>query len=86
MKLTRFCCKFKRQSLLNCYFSCNNLGNSLLHRLTNVTNYKLRVELERFNGICVYAEYLNFTIGPPSSKYTLMISGYSGTAGNVKRC
>ena len=57
------------------------LGLFLLNRLTNKKSYKLRVELETFDGGSAYAEYLNFAIGSPSSDYRLQISGFSGTAG-----
>ena len=57
------------------------LGLFLLNRLTKKKSYKLRVELETFDGSSAYGEYLNFAIGYPISSYRLHISGFSGTAG-----
>ena len=56
-------------------------GNFLLYSLTNKQKFKLRVELETFDGKRSYAEYLEFVIGSPNLNYILMVSGYSGTAG-----
>ncbi|XP_045177353.1 tenascin-N-like [Mercenaria mercenaria] len=56
------------------------LGNDKIWKLTNGGHYKLRVDLVDQNGDKGYAEYSSFSIGDESSKYTLNISGHSGTA------
>ncbi|XP_053383824.1 fibrinogen-like protein A [Mercenaria mercenaria] len=56
--------------------------NDKIWRLTNGGHYKLRVDLVDQNGDRGYAEYSSFSIGDESSKYTLSISGHSGTAGD----
>jgi len=43
--------------------------------------YKLLVELADFDGYKKYALYNSFTVSNESTKYTLSISGYEGTAG-----
>lgn len=58
------------------------LGNDVIHTLTTIALNELRVELEDFNGTKVYAKYSNFTISNEKSNYTLLTSGYSGTAGD----
>ena len=57
------------------------LGLSKIHRLTASTNM-LRVELGDFSEDTAYAKYSTFRIGNSSSKYTLTVSGYTGTAGD----
>lgn len=57
------------------------LGNNALHLLTSNRNYKLRIELEDFDGDKRFAEYAQFTVGSATDNYRLNISGYSGTAG-----
>ena len=44
--------------------------------------YRLRFELEDWTGNTTYAEYDTFFVGNEDGKYTLTISGYSGTAGD----
>lgn len=38
--------------------------------------------MERFNGEKAYAVYSRFYVGDETSKYKLLVNGYSGTAGN----
>ncbi len=45
-------------------------------------DYELRIDLEDFNGNKAYAKYSTFNVGDASTKYKLLVSGYSGTAGN----
>lgn len=52
--------------------------------LTKSGNHVLRVELQKFNGRKAYAKYSTFSVGDRSSKYRLIVSGYSGTAGKIK--
>ena len=57
------------------------LGNDKIHRLTVSRASSLRVELEDWNGVRVYAKYGRFNIGDEQAKYRLEVSSYSGTAG-----
>ena len=58
------------------------LGNDKIHRLTAARPNTLRVELEDWNGVRVYAKYGKFNIGDEQAKYRLEVGSYSGTAGN----
>lgn len=60
-------------------------GNDLLHLLTSSGYTNLRVDLEDFGGVSVYAEYATFTVGDAASNYTMHCSGYSGNAGKSMR-
>ena len=57
------------------------LGLDKIHRLTSTTT-QLRVDMQDFEGNSAYAQYSNFSVGDSVSKYTLSVSGYSGTAGD----
>ena len=56
------------------------LGNDKIHRLTAARPSTLRVELEDWNGVRVYAKYGKFNIGDEQAKYRLEVGSYSGTA------
>ena len=43
---------------------------------------QLWVDIRDFEGNSAYAQYTSFTVGDSASKYTLSLSGYSGTAGD----
>ena len=58
------------------------LGLINMHRLTASAPQELRVDLEDFRNNTRYARYSNFTVGSTSTKYRLLVSGYSGTAGD----
>ena len=58
------------------------LGNDKIHRLTVARPSSLRVELEDWNGVRVYAKYGKFKIGDGQAKYRLEVGSYSGTAGD----
>ena len=58
------------------------LGNDKIHRLTASRASSLRVELEDWNGVRVYAKYGRFNIGDEQAQYRLEVSSYSGTAGD----
>ena len=58
------------------------LGNDKIHRLTAARPSTLRVELEDWNGVRVYAKYCKFNIGDEQAKYRLEVGLYSGTAGD----
>jgi len=58
------------------------LGNDKIHRLTTSRPSSLRVELEDWNGVKVYAKYGKFNIGDEQAQYRLEVGSYSGTAGD----
>jgi len=58
------------------------LGNDKIHRLTASRPSSLRVELEDWNGVKVYAKYAKFNIGDEQAQYRLEVGSYSGTAGD----
>ena len=58
------------------------LGNDKIRRLAAARPNTLRVELEDWNGVRVYAKYGKFTIGDEQAKYRLEVGSYSGTAGD----
>ena len=58
------------------------LGNDKIHRLTASRPSSLRVELEDWNGVRVYAKYGRFSIGDEQALFRLDVSLYSGTAGD----
>ena len=58
------------------------LGIDKVHRLTASRPSSLRVELEDWNGVKVYAKYGKFNIGDGQAQYRLEVGSYSGTAGD----
>ena len=58
------------------------LGNDKIHRLTAARPSSLRVELEDWNGLRVFAKYGKFKIGDEQIQYRLEVGSYSGTAGD----
>ena len=58
------------------------LGNDKIHRLTASRPSSLRVELEDWNGVRVYAKYGKFNIGDEQALYRLEVGSYSGKAGD----
>ena len=58
------------------------LGLINMHRLTASAPQELRVDLEDFNRNTSYAHYSTFTVSNTSTKYRLLVSGFSGTAGD----
>ena len=52
-----------------------------IHLLTS-NNVTLRVDLRDSSGLTAYAKYSTFTVGNETSKYTLTVGEYSGTAGD----
>ena len=59
------------------------LGNDKIHRLTASRTSSLRVELEDWNGVIVYAKYGRFSVGDEQALYRLDVGSYSGTAGDA---
>ncbi|XP_074642492.1 fibrinogen-like protein 1 [Tubulanus polymorphus] len=58
------------------------LGNDRIHQITSQGDYKLRIELETWDGNRYFAEYDSFSITDEADKYRLRISGYKGNAGD----
>ena len=57
------------------------LGLEKIHYLTP-TATQLQIDMQDFEGNSRYAQYSNFTVGNSASRYTLSVTGYSGTAGD----
>ncbi|CAH1264261.1 ANGPTL1 [Branchiostoma lanceolatum] len=58
------------------------LGTQTLYTLLTQRLYKLRIDLEDWDGVKRYAEYDNMTIGPESDNYRLTLGTYHGNAGD----
>ena len=59
------------------------LGNSNIHAITSTARpYKLRVDLEDWEGNTAYAEFSTFSIASEAGGFRLSVAGYSGTAGD----
>ena len=58
------------------------LGNDVIHQLTSLGNYSLKILLTDWYNVRSYAEYSVFYVGSETHKYKLKIGGYSGDAGD----
>ena len=58
------------------------IGLDRLHEVSQ-GNCKIRFNLQLLNGSSGFAQYSNFSVGGPSSNYTLTIGGYSGNLGDA---
>ena len=56
------------------------LGNEYLHYMTSSRAYKLRFDLEDWDGNTAYAEYYTFHVNSESDNYRLILDFYSGNA------
>ena len=54
------------------------LGLDNIHHLTSREEYKLRVDLEDYEGNTYYAEYDSFKVASEGGKYRLSLGGYTG--------
>ncbi|XP_071172040.1 angiopoietin-related protein 7-like [Mytilus edulis] len=54
------------------------LGNDNLHNILSARDYKLRIDLEDWNGNTRYVEYGTFFVGNEATNYVLTIGNYSG--------
>ncbi|XP_071153581.1 ficolin-1-like [Mytilus edulis] len=61
------------------------LGNANIHEITSIGDYELRVDLQDWEGQTWYAVYSSFRVGDESTKYTLSLGRYTGTAGDCLR-
>ncbi|XP_054767305.2 ficolin-2-like [Lytechinus pictus] len=59
------------------------LGNDQIHRLTSQDEYHLRIDLEDFNDVTVFAEYRVFRVADVNEDYRVTVSSYHGTAGDA---
>ncbi|XP_004602187.2 fibroleukin [Sorex araneus] len=59
------------------------LGNEKIHLLTKSKEMILRVDLEDFNDVKLYALYDHFYVANEFLKYRLHIGNYNGTAGDA---
>ncbi|CAL8337947.1 unnamed protein product [Merluccius merluccius] len=57
------------------------LGTEVLHQLSMLGQYSLRVELQDWEGNQVYSQYDRFSLASEKHGYRLVARGYSGTAG-----
>lgn len=60
------------------------LGNELLHNLTSIGPVSLRVDMRAGND-SAYAHYSNFSVDSEERHYAIMVSEYTGTAGDSMR-
>ncbi|KAF6301680.1 fibrinogen like 2 [Rhinolophus ferrumequinum] len=61
------------------------LGNDKIHLLTKSKEMILRIDLEDFNGVKLYALYDQFYVANEFLKYRLHVGNYNGTAGDALR-
>ncbi|XP_006882736.1 PREDICTED: fibroleukin [Elephantulus edwardii] len=61
------------------------LGNDKIHLLTKSSEMILRVDLEDFNGVKLYALYDHFYVANEFLRYRVHIGNYNGTAGDALR-
>ena len=61
------------------------LGLASLHQFLQINyyGYELRIDLKDYSGNSAYAKYSSFNVEDSSSKYTLSVSGFNGTAGDA---
>ncbi|XP_008828996.1 fibroleukin [Nannospalax galili] len=61
------------------------LGNDKIHLLTKSKEMILRIDLEDFNNVKLYALYNQFYVANEFLKYRLHLGNYNGTAGDALR-
>ena len=54
------------------------LGLDKIYRVTNSDTFKLRVDLEDWQGVTRFAKYASFAILNEANKYKLSVGSYSG--------
>lgn len=59
------------------------LGNDILNTITSYRSYKLRFDLEDFDGSKRFAIYSSFAIGPECVGYRTRLGSYRGDAGDA---
>ncbi|XP_028411166.1 ficolin-2-like [Dendronephthya gigantea] len=58
------------------------LGLDKIHRMTNISQNELRIDMEDTSGNTRYANYDSFKVSSENVKYKLNVGGYDGTAGD----
>ncbi|XP_028411182.1 microfibril-associated glycoprotein 4-like [Dendronephthya gigantea] len=58
------------------------LGLDKIHKMTNILENELRIDMEDTSGNTRYAHYDSFNVSSESEKYKLNVGGYHGTAGD----
>lgn len=58
------------------------LGNDNIYHLTNQGTFKLRINMEQWNGRKYYAIYDLFRVSNEADGYRLQVNGYHGTSGD----
>ena len=58
------------------------LGLGKIYRLAKLSKSLLRVDVGEYNNRKAYAKFNSFYLGSAAAKYSLHISGYSGTSGD----
>lgn len=62
-------------------------GLENLYQLTRKRKYELKVDLQDFDGVSVYAQYSSFSVESEADGYKLHVSGFiNGGAGKSQRC
>ncbi|XP_071177247.1 ficolin-2-like [Mytilus edulis] len=61
------------------------LGNDNIHAIVRQSgrSYKVRIDLEDFEGVPAFAEYSDFYVESEETNYTLCLGQYSGNAGDA---
>uniref|UniRef100_A0A8C6WSE2 Angiopoietin 2a n=1 Tax=Neogobius melanostomus TaxID=47308 RepID=A0A8C6WSE2_9GOBI len=59
------------------------LGNEFVSKVTNLHLYKLRIELNDWEGNAGLSQYELFSLESEAQNYRILLKGYSGTAGKI---
>lgn len=59
------------------------LGNEFVSKVTNLHSYKLRIELNDWEGNSGFSQYDLFSLESEAQNYRIVLKGYSGTAGKI---
>ncbi|XP_029376198.1 angiopoietin-2a isoform X2 [Echeneis naucrates] len=59
------------------------LGNEFVSKLTTQQSYKLRIQLNDWEGNSGYSQYDQFSLDSEAQNYRIHLKGYSGTAGKI---
>lgn len=73
--------QLKQIWLYSSFIIISFLGNDNIHEITSIGDYELRIDLQDWDGQTWYAIYKSFRVGDESTKYTLSLGSYTGTAG-----
>ncbi|CAL9687968.1 unnamed protein product [Knipowitschia caucasica] len=59
------------------------LGNDFVYKLTNAHSYKLRIQLNDWEGNSGFSQYDQFSLESEAQNFRIQLKGYSGTAGKI---